>query len=235
GGTGYGILAYGHGGDDNYGGEFPSGTSWGRIGSEGTNTFGAYFDDGGTNYAYIAYNFSGTDYKILGSGTASTIMNTRNGKRVLFCPESPEIWFEDYGSAKLVDGKCHIELDPLFLDCVTIDENYPMKVFVQLNDECNGVYVKKGKTGFDVYELARGTSDAQFDYRILGKRKGDEDVRFPDAPPRLKPCERNVGDTETDKGNFENTSDYSANNAPNIKIDKNKRSKTLIEQKIDKK
>lgn len=63
-----------------------------------------------------------------------------------------------------------------------------MKVFIQLNDDCNGVYVKKGITGFDVYELNGGTSDAAFDYRIMAKRRGEgyEDARFPPSPPRQK-------------------------------------------------
>jgi len=189
GGIGVGVLGYAHDGDDNIGGEFQTGTAWGQVACEGTNVFGAYFDDGDTLYSYVGYNWSGTGYKILGSGTASTIMKTREGQKILFCPESPEIWFEDLGSAKLIDGHCHVELDPIFLDCVTIDENHPMKVFVQLNDDCNGVYVKKGKSGFDVYELAGGTSAAEFDYRIMAKRRGDEDKRFPEAPPRLKPTQ----------------------------------------------
>ena len=69
-----------------------------------------------------------------------------------------------------------------------IDENHPMKVFIQLAGDCNGVYVKKGTTGFDVYELNGGTSDAAFDYRVVAKRRGEgyEDVRFPPAPPRQK-------------------------------------------------
>jgi len=53
-----------------------------------------------------------------------------------------------------------------------------MKVFVQLKDDCKGVYIRTGDTGFDVIELQGGTSNANFDYRILAKRKGYETQRM---------------------------------------------------------
>ena len=42
--------------------------------------------------------------------------------------------------------------------------------------------MKEDRTGFDVYELQNGRSNAKFSYRVLGKWKGYEDLRFPDAP-----------------------------------------------------
>jgi hypothetical protein len=54
-----------------------------------------------------------------------------------------------------------------------------MKVFVQLEDDCKGVYVtNKTTTGFDVVELQGGISDARFIYRIVCKRKFYEDERL---------------------------------------------------------
>ena len=53
-----------------------------------------------------------------------------------------------------------------------------MKVIITLTDECNGVYVKKGKTGFDVIELNNGKSNATFDYVVYAKRKGYENKRL---------------------------------------------------------
>ncbi len=183
-----GVSVYAGGDETNIAGEFSTGTAWGRVGREGTTTYGGFFDGmvGTGDYAYIGYNSGGTDYAILSSGTKSTIMETREGRRILFCPESPEVWFEDFGSAKLENGHCHVELEALFLDCVKINQDHPMKVFIQLNGNCNGVYVEKGATGFDVLELGDGRSDVVFDYRIVAKRKGDgyEDVRFPIAPGR---------------------------------------------------
>ena len=70
------------------------------------------------------------------------------------------------------------ELDKLFLETVTINEKNPMKVFIQLRDECEGVYVKTSRNSFDVNELRGGSSDASFMYRVVAKRKGFEQRRL---------------------------------------------------------
>jgi hypothetical protein len=167
-------------------GGFFTGESTGVVGygvNLGNNIAGGYFMTGaGTNYAAVACTTGGLRYKIVGNGLASTIMSTREGSKVLFCPEMPEPWFEDVGEGRLVNGHCRINLEAEFSDCVVTNSQYPLRVFVQLEDNCNGVYVKKDNAGFDVYELNGGTSNAAFSYRVLGKWKGNEAVRFPDAP-----------------------------------------------------
>lgn len=112
------------------------------------------------------------------SGTKNAVVPTSQGMTKVYSQESPEVWFEDFGEAELTNGKAHIEIDPLFLETVTIDQNHLMKVFVTLNDDCNGIYVKRGHTGFDVIELNSGKSDAHFSYRVVAKRKGFEDERL---------------------------------------------------------
>jgi len=114
----------------------------------------------------------------IATGTKSAVVKTTKGDVALYCQESPENWFEDFGEGKLINGHTRIELDKLFLETVTINDQYPMKVFIQLEDNCNGVYVRKDKTGFDVYELQSGTSNATFTYRVVAKRKGFEDLRL---------------------------------------------------------
>ncbi len=69
-------------------------------------------------------------------------------------------------------------MDPLFLETVTISREHPMKVFVELGGDCDGVYVVKGETGFEVIEVKNGTSSIPFDYRVVAKRKGSEDRRL---------------------------------------------------------
>ena len=131
--------------------------------------YAGYFDgDVGVSYDFYAY------------GSKNAAVKVDNGEyRLLSCQESPELWFEDFGEGQLVNGRVHIELDPLFLQTVTINGQHPMKVFVQLNDEnCKGTAVKRGTTGFDVIELQNGTSNASFSYRIVAKRKGYEDRRL---------------------------------------------------------
>ena len=113
-------------------------------------------------------------------GTKSAAVKTADDEyRLVYCQESPENWFEDFGEGRLVNGRVHIELDPIFLQTVTIDEQRPMKVFIQLNDtDCNGTAVIRGRTGFDVVELQQGKGSASFSYRVVAKRRGYESLRL---------------------------------------------------------
>jgi len=114
------------------------------------------------------------------SGTKSAEVKLNDGTPIrLFTEEATEVYFNDYGEGTLSTGSAHIELDPTFLETVTVNDQHPMKVFVQLNDDCNGVFVtNRTATGFDVVELHGGTSNAHFTYRIVCKRKYYEDERL---------------------------------------------------------
>ncbi|MEO0276069.1 MAG: hypothetical protein ABIM60_04755 [candidate division WOR-3 bacterium] len=168
------------------GGAF-TGTQFGDVGfatnTTGLRSGGYFATTDNSAYAYVALNDNGTVYKISGTGTVSSIMETRAGKKNLFAPESPEAWIEDYGEGQLKNGRSgKIKLDPYFLDCVTINDRYNYHVFIQLYDDCNGVYVKRYPDGFEVIELNNGKSNASFSYKVVAKWKGYEKLRFPDAP-----------------------------------------------------
>jgi hypothetical protein len=156
---------------------------WGLCNSNTAGSAGVVGQGNGTAGTYGVYYSGGLG----GSGSKSCVVKTSQGPVSLYCQESPESWFEDFGEGQLSNGKAHIELDPLFLETVTIDQENHMKVFIQLNGECNGVYVIKGMSGFDVIELNGGISNVSFDYRVVAKRKGFEDNR-------LKRCEAGLSD-----------------------------------------
>jgi len=107
-----------------------------------------------------------------------TVADTRSyGRRRLHGVQSPEVWCEDFGSVLLADGTARVELDPIFLETVIINQDNPMHVFLQ---QCSGepvsVVVNKGTTGFEVIGPAR--CDAEFDFRVVAKRAGLEDNRL---------------------------------------------------------
>ncbi|MDQ7780933.1 MAG: hypothetical protein RDV41_14645 [Planctomycetota bacterium] len=148
--------------------------------SNGQQT-GGYFTNASTSsYAFVSYRASsGTNYKIYGTGTASTVMPTDQGMVTLYCPESPEHWFMDFGSAKLVDGRAHVKLCPVFRQCITYDEANPIKVQVTPKGECEGqLYVRLTEDGFDIVESRDGKSDVDVDYQVVGKWRGKEGYRF---------------------------------------------------------
>ncbi len=144
---------------------------------------GGYFS-AGANYSYVAENV--TNRKIVGAGTVSEIIpTTEHGRITLTCPESPEYWYIDYGTVQLVNGRAHVELDPILMDVIVVDAANPLKVITQVNIiECNGVAViNKTATGFDIVELRGGTSSGEIDYQIVAKPKTNYgEGRFPQAP-----------------------------------------------------
>jgi hypothetical protein len=85
----------------------------------------------------------------------------------------------------------------VFRNNIVVDDTHPLRVFVQVEGECNGVYVtEKSSDGFTVRELAHGTSDAPFSWSVVATRANtvDEtglvtshfaDVRFPAGPDRM--------------------------------------------------
>jgi hypothetical protein len=169
-GDNYGLYGKAEGGaDDNYGVlAIAAGSTGERIG---------VFASGSTYGVYCAGDLYATG-EIDCFGTKHAIVNTSQGPTTLYCLESPEVWFEDFGEGKLKNGSAHISLDKLFLETVTINTTYPMKVFVQIEGDCNGTYVIPGTTSFDVIELNNGTSNVPFSYRVIAKRVGYEDLRL---------------------------------------------------------
>ena len=53
--------------------------------------------------------------------------------------ESPEAWFEDFGTAQLSAGQVTVVIEPLFRQ--TINSGVDYHVFVTPLGDCNGLYV----------------------------------------------------------------------------------------------
>lgn len=142
---------------------------------------GIYAEGGGASTS-PAGAFTG-DVQVNGNFTvngnkAATVKMNNGDMRQLYVEESPETWFADYGTATLVNGRAKVAIDKMFLETIVVNDKNPMKVFIQPNGETNGVYVVKHNAYFEVIENMGGKSNASFDYRIMAKRKGYEDVRM---------------------------------------------------------
>lgn len=154
---------------------------------------------GNIRTAMVGGFVSGTEYKVMGHGAASTIVKDNNHQsRIMFCPEAPQVLLQDMGRGKLENGKAYIQLDEIFANNIIVDEQHPANVFIQPLGECNGVYVKNiTNKGFEVIELMNGNHTTEFSWFILAVRKDDidengkirskyQDLRFPIAPLPLK-------------------------------------------------
>ncbi|MGA8490735.1 MAG: hypothetical protein WB711_09955 [Terriglobales bacterium] len=115
------------------------------------------------------------------TGSKSAVVPLQSGEMVkVFSMESPEVWFEDFGSGRLSRGAVAISLESKFSQTVDLSMGY--HVFLTPKGDCKGLYVT-GETnrGFEVRELGGGESGVEFDYRIVAHRKGYEAERMPVA------------------------------------------------------
>ncbi|UPT69278.1 MAG: hypothetical protein M0D57_09450 [Sphingobacteriales bacterium JAD_PAG50586_3] len=144
------------------------GTASGNAGTR----YGVYGSaSGGTNYAmYAAGNFTCT-------GTKAATVRTVNGPKEVYAQESPELWFEDFGSAAVNGGIATVTLAADFMQTVTINDNHEMKVFVTPNDDLGNWYIKKSGNTFTLH-APNAVNGAKFDFRVVAKRKGYEDLRL---------------------------------------------------------
>ena len=98
--------------------------------------------------------------------------------------QSPENWFEDFGSGALSNGAATVKLDPTFTQTVNTETEY--HVFLTPNGDSKGLYVsQKTATSFEVREQGGGASSVAFDYRIVAKRVGYEKIRLADVTERF--------------------------------------------------
>lgn len=177
-----------------------TGTNYGVYGKSdstgGRGVAGHATADTGTNYGVLGRTDSSSGYGLYSvgnfgaSGTKAAVVRTAgHGWRHLYSMESPAVLFEDVGSAKLNSGKAVVEIDPIFAQTVNLD--VPYQVFVTAEGDVPVLLwvAAKTSTSFTVrgVTLDGHAATGSFDYRIIAKRLGYEDVRLNAAaePPSL--------------------------------------------------
>ncbi len=148
---------------------------------ESVSSWAGYF----AGDVHIAGNLS-----VAGPMKAAAVAFPDGTQRVLLCMESPEAWFEDFGTGRLKRGRAAVKLDADFAKVIKRGDYH---VFLTPRGDCRGLYVRsQGGVSFEVRELAGGTSSAAFSYRIVGRRKDIKghrrfakiDTRLPVPPAR---------------------------------------------------
>jgi hypothetical protein len=140
---------------------------------------GAGFD----GYGVLA---SGSSFGVYSNGNLAVAAGyTKSGVAVLpddravllYSMESPENWYEDFGSGRLQNGATTVSIEPTYAQTVNTTIEY--HVFLTPKGDCKGLYVtNETSTTFDVRELGGGQSSVAFNYRIVAKRKGLERLRL---------------------------------------------------------
>jgi hypothetical protein len=181
GGTGVDGVGSGTGSTGVYG----SGNSFGVYGTAATSSgYGVYGNAYGGTGNYAGY-FQGNVYingSLIATGGKSAAVETQDyGTRLLYAVESPENWFQDFGTGQLMDGKAVIKIDPVFAETVNLADDY--HVFITPMGDCALYVTDKTPTSFTVKALGGQTCSIAFDYNIVAKRLGYETVRLAVADP----------------------------------------------------
>ena len=145
---------------------------------------------GGTGLALETYGSSGScaidaSGNVGCSGEVGSDASVDQGTRqvALYAVQSPENWFEDFGSGTLTNGVATVTLDPTFAQTVNATNEY--HVFLTPKGESEGLYVSnETPQRFEVHEQRGGRSSVAFDYRIVAKRAGYENRRLGDVTAR---------------------------------------------------
>jgi hypothetical protein len=143
----------------------------------------ALFAGGGNNLNSCTIDTNGA---LFCPGGTSAVALVDSGQRqvALYGVQSPQSWFEDFGSGSLQSGATAVTLDRTFAQTVNASSEY--HVFLTPEGDCRGLYVsKKTAGGFEVRELGGGQSNVAFGYRIVALRRGFESVRLEDMTERL--------------------------------------------------
>lgn len=123
------------------------------------------------------------DFTVTGAKSAAVPFPDGSLRR-LYCVESPESFFEDFGSGVLTSGQAIV---PLQADFAAVIDSASYLVYLTPEGDSNGLYVSsKSASGFTVREQRGGTSTLSFSYRVVARRK---DI----VAPRLQELTREGG------------------------------------------
>ena len=126
-------------------------------------------------------------FRVIGGPKSAVVPHIDGTHRQLYCMESPESWFEDFGEAKLVKGACKVNLDAEFAALVHCAD---YQVFLTPYDAAALYVSRRTPRGFEVRAMpdARGAAAkaVRFGYRIVARRS---DIKAPRlAKVKLNPA-----------------------------------------------
>jgi trimeric autotransporter adhesin len=119
------------------------------------------------------------DLGCTGNVSGGLLVDGGTRRVAMYAVEAPENWFEDIGSARLSNGSTVVQLESTFAQTINSETEY--HVFLTPKGDCKGLYVaNETADSFEVRELGGGKARIAFDYRIVARRKGYENVRLAD-------------------------------------------------------
>jgi hypothetical protein len=178
--TGYGVFGNSPSNVGVYGN---SSSSYGVFGfsSTGTGIVGQSGPGGRAGFFQGDVVVQGNHTVIGGSKSAAVPFGDGSYRR-LYAVEAPESWFEDFGEARIVNGRASVPIPADFAQ--TVNTTAPYYVFpVPLTEDIEALAVTvRAPDHFEVRANGKGVVEGSFAYRIVAKRKDIPGVRLERVP-----------------------------------------------------
>jgi hypothetical protein len=120
----------------------------------------------------------GGDFIVVGGAKSAAVPHPDGSHRQLYCVESPESWFEDFGTGELVNGRAEVSIEQGFGAVAETDQYH---VFLTAYDHAHLLHVtKRTPKGFTVetdnsLAILKGLKESElsgtFSWRVVAKRK----------------------------------------------------------------
>jgi hypothetical protein len=159
------------------------GASTGEDSVLGTFGVGVYGINAGNGWAALFDGEVAVEGSFIATYKSAAVPFPDGSRRRLYCMESPESWFEDFGEAQLSGGRADVVLAADF--AAVIDASSYHVFAIPHDATCRGLaVVARHADRFEVRELAGGTSASGFSYRVVARRKDIALPRMQPVPPR---------------------------------------------------
>ncbi len=122
------------------------------------------------NVASAFAGFFNGNFVVVNGSKSAAVAHRDGTHRLLYCMESPESWFEDFGEGSLAHGRAEMRLDP---DFAAVIETSGYHVFLtphSVESEALAVTERRADA-FVVMERNKGASSGTFSWRLVAKRK----------------------------------------------------------------
>lgn len=111
-------------------------------------------------------------FKVMGGSKSAVVPHRDGSHRQLYCVESPESWFEDFGEARLVKGVAQVRLDSDFAALINTAKYH---VFLTSYGRVQLFVHKRSQHGFEIRALPgpeeKMPKSVRCAYRIVARRR----------------------------------------------------------------
>jgi hypothetical protein len=127
----------------------------------------------------------GGDFTVVGGAKSAAVPHPDGSHRRLYCLESPESWFEDFGTGHLDCGRADVAIDPDFAALVDLTDYHIFltmrdghHLLSVLNQTTNGFTVEANRAVAALMGKRETDLSGTFSWRIVAKRKDITSARL---------------------------------------------------------